>query len=128
MVIADLAARVTWSGAAIVAAMTAGAWGLAGGSAAAGVGGGGAIALLNFRWLARDVGRATTLIAGGQGGVGRIGRIGLRQLVTFGALGVLIAQGWAHPVGVGVGLAALPAVLLVEGLLEARREASRPDA
>jgi hypothetical protein len=128
MMIADLAARVTWSGAAIVAAMTAGAWGLAGGSAAAGVGGGGAIALLNFRWLARDVGRATTLIAGGQGGVGRIGRIGLRQLVTFGALGVLIAQGWAHPVGVGVGLAALPAVLLVEGLLEARREASRPDA
>jgi hypothetical protein len=128
MMIADLAARVTWSGAATVAAMTAGAWSLAGGAAAAGVGGGGAIALLNFRWLARDVGRATALIAGGQSGVGRVGRIGLRQLVTFGALGVLIAQGWAHPVGVGVGLAALPAVLLVEGLLDARREPSRPDA
>jgi hypothetical protein len=128
MMIADLAARVTWSGAATVAAMTAGAWGLAGSAAAAGGGGGGAIALLNFRWLARDVGRIADLIADGQGGAVGIGRIGLRQLVTFGALGVLIAQGWAHPVGVGVGLAALPPVLLVQGLLDARREASRPDA
>ena len=128
MTIADLAARVTWSGAASVAAMTAGAWGLAGADAAAGVAGGGGIALLNFRWLARDVGRATGMIAEGRGGAGRIGRIGLRQLVTFGGLGLLIAQGWAHPVGVGVGLAALPLGLLAEGLLDARREASRPDA
>jgi hypothetical protein len=126
--IADLAARVTWSGAATVAAMAAGAWGLAGSAAAAGVGGGGAIALLNFRWLARDVGRTASLIAEGQGGVARIGRIGLRQFVTFGALGALIAQGWAHPVGVGIGLATLPPVLLIQGLLDARREASRVDA
>lgn len=128
MTIADLAARVTWSGAATVAAMAAGVWGLVGASAAAGVGCGGAIALLNFRWLARDVGRVSTLIAGGQVGAARIGRIGLRQLVTFGALGVLIAQGWAHPIGVGVGLAVLPPVLLTQGLLDARREASQPDA
>ena len=119
--IADLAARVTWTGGVTVAAMTAGAWWLAGTPAAAGVGGGGAIALLNFRWLARDVSRATALIAGG--GSGRIGRIGLRQLVTFGALGLLIAQGWAHPVGVGIGLAALPPVLLAQGLLDARKDA-----
>src|SRR5713226_3261727 len=120
--IADLAARVTWTGGVTVAAMSAGAWWLAGAPAAAGVGGGGSIALLNFRWLARDVSRATVLIAGGQSGVGRIGRIGrigLRQLVTFGALGLLIAQGWAHPVGVGVGLAVLPPVLLIQGLLDA---------
>src|SRR4029453_3791623 len=125
MTIADLAVRVTWSAAASVAAMTAGAWGLAGADAAAGVAGGGggpplhlpclppragggAIALLNFRWLAHDVGRATSMIAEGRGGAGRIGRIGLRQLVTFGGLGLLIAKGWAHPVGVGVGLAVLP--------------------
>jgi len=124
MTIADLAARVTRSGAVTVAAATAGAWALAGAFAAVGVGAGGTIALLNFRWLARDVGRATGLLADGEGGgIGRIGRIGLRQLVTFGALGVLIAQGWAHPVGVGVGLAALPPVLLAEGLRGARREA-----
>ena len=111
-----------------MAAMTAGAWGVAGADAAAGVAGGGGIALLNFRWLARDVGRTTGLIAEGGGGAARIGRIGLRQLVTFGALGLLIARGWGHPVGVGVGLAALPLVLLAEGLLDARREASRSDA
>jgi hypothetical protein len=121
--IADLAARVTWTGGVAVAAMTAGAWWLAGAPAAAGVGGGGSIALLNFRWLARDVSRATALVAEGGGGVGRIGRIGLRQLVTFGALGLLIAQGWAHPVGIGIGLAALPPVLLIQGLLDAREHA-----
>jgi hypothetical protein len=121
--IADLAARVTWTGGVTVAALTVGAWWLAGPPAAAGVGGAGSIALLNFRWLARDVSRATALVAEGGGGVGRIGRIGLRQLVTFGALGLLIAQGWAHPVGVGVGLAALPPVLLIQGLLDAREHA-----
>ena len=120
---ADLAARVTWTGAATVAVMTAGAWWLAGLPAAAGVGGGGSIAIVNFRWLARDVGRATALIAEGSTGVGRISRVGLRQLFTFGALGVLVAQGWAHPVAVVVGLAALPPVLLAQGLLDARRNA-----
>ena len=106
-----------------MAAMTVGAWWLAGVPAAAGVGGGGAIALVNFRWLARDVSRATALVVEGQAGIGRIGRIGFRQLVTFGTLGLLIAQGWAHPVAVGIGLAALPPVLLAQGLLDARREA-----
>jgi hypothetical protein len=121
--IADLAARVTWTGGITVAAMTVGAWWLAGPQAAAGVGGGGAIALVYFRWLARDVSRATQLVAEGQGGIGRIGRIGFRQLVTFGTLGLLIAQGWGHPVAVGIGLAALPPVLLAQGLLDARRHA-----
>jgi hypothetical protein len=120
--IAELAAKVTWSGGLTVAAITAGAWWVAGAAAAAGVGGGGAIALLNFRWLARDVSRATALIGEGGITVGRIGRVGLRQVVTFGALGVLIAQGWAHPVGVGIGLAALPPVLLAQGLLDARKD------
>jgi len=120
---ADLAARVTWTGAVTVAALTAGAWWLAGVPAAAGVSGGGGIAIVNFRWLARDVSRATVLIAEGSTGIGRISRVGLRQLFTFGALGVLVAQGWAHPVAVVVGLAALPPVLLAQGLLDARRNA-----
>ena len=122
MAITELAAKVTWSGGLTVAAITAGAWWVAGAPAAAGVGGGGAIALLNFRWLARDVSRATALIGEGGITVGRIGRVGLRQVVTFGALGVLIAQGWAHPVAVGIGLAALPPVLLAQGLLDARKD------
>lgn len=107
-----------------MAAMTAGAWCLGGLPAATGVGGAGAIALMNFRWLARDVSRATAVAAEGRAGIRRVGRMmGLRQLVTFGALGLLVAQGWAHPVAVGVGLAALPPVLLVQGLLDARRAA-----
>jgi hypothetical protein len=118
---ADLARRVTWTGATAVAAMTAGAWWLAGAPAAAGVGGGGAIAIVNFRWLARDVGRAAALIAAGTPTLGRLSRVGLRQLVTLGALGALVAQGWAHPVAVAVGLAILPPVLLAQGLLDARR-------
>jgi len=121
--ITDLVARVTRTGGLLVAALTAAAWWLAGAAAAAGVGAGGAIALANFRWLARDVGRASGLVAEGGASPARIGRIGLRQLMTFGALGLLIAQGWAHPVGVGIGLAALPPVLLAEGLLDARRQA-----
>ena len=123
MTIADLAARVTWTGGLTVAVMTAGAWWLAGAPAAAGVGAGGAIALFNFRWLARDVSRATALVVEGRAGVGRLSRVGLRQLVIFGALGLLVAQGWAHPVAVGVGLATLPPALLAAGLLGAREEA-----
>jgi len=33
-----------------------------------------------------------------------------------------VAQGWANPVAVGVGLAALPPVLLCQGLLSARED------
>jgi hypothetical protein len=121
MATADFASRVTWVGACTVAAMGAGAWWLAGVPAAAGVAGGGAIAFVNFRWLARDIERAVAVVVEGRAGLARIGRIGLRQFVTLGALGVLVAQGWAHPAAVGLGLAALPPVLLLQGLIHARR-------
>jgi len=71
---------------------------------------------------ARDLRRAVALVADGQAGLVRVGRVGLRQLFTFGALGALVAQGWVHPVAVGVGLAALPPVLLCQGLLSARED------
>ena len=122
MTTSEFASRVTWTGACTVAAVSGGAWWLAGAPAAAGVAGGGAIAFANFRWLARDVERAVALMSAGGGGIFRAGRIGLRQLVMLGALGLLVAHGWAQPVAVAVGLAALPPVLLVQGLLQARRE------
>lgn len=125
MATADLTSRVMRLGACAVAALSAGAWWLGGLSAAAGVAGGGGIALINFRWLSRDVGRAVALVAEGRGGLARIGRIGLRQLVTLGGLGLLVAQGWVHPAAVGLGLAALPPVLLVQGLLDSRMHARR---
>ena len=121
MATVELTSRVTWAGACTVAALSAGAWWLAGSPAAAGVAGGGAIALLNFRWLARDVGRAVALVVEGRSGLARVGRIGLRQLVIFGGLGVLVAHGWVHPAAVALGLAALPPVLLIQGLLDARK-------
>ena len=120
MAAADLTSRVMWAGAGTVAVLSGAAWWVAGVPAAAGVAGGGGIALINFRWLSRDVGHAVALVAEGRGGLARVGRIGLRQLVTFGGLGVLIAQGWVHPAAVGLGLAALPPVLLVQGLLDSR--------
>ena len=123
MTTVELISRVTWTGACTIAGLCAGAWWLGGPPAAAGVAGGGAIALANFRWLARDVGRAVALVAGGRPGLARIGRIGLRQLVILASLGLLVAQGWVHPAAVGLGLAALPPVLLVQGLLDARRNA-----
>ena len=123
MATAEFAASVTRAGTWTLAVLSAGAWWLFGVPAAAGVGGGGAIALINFRWLSRDLSRAFAVVAEGHAGLARIGRIGLRQFVMLGSLGLLVGQGWAHPVAVGLGLAALPPVLLVQGLLNARREA-----
>jgi ATP synthase I subunit len=122
MTTAELTSRVMWAGACTVAVISGGAWWLGGVPAAAGVAGGGGIALINFRWLARDVGRAVALVVEGRAGVARVGRIGLRQFVTLGALGLLVAHGWVHPAAVGLGLAALPPVLLVQGLLHSRPE------
>src|SRR4029450_6991531 len=112
MATADLTSRVTWAGACTVAVMSGGAWWLGGAPVAAGgaggggagrrpcpcvaprgggggappVAGGAAVALVSFRWLARDVGRAVSLVIEGRGGLARFGRIGLRQFVTFGGL------------------------------------------
>ena len=124
MAAADLTSRVMWAGAATVTVLSGAAWWVAGVQAAAGVAGGGGIALINFRWLARDVGGAVALVAEGRGGLARVGRIGLRQLFTLGGLGLLVAQGWVHPAAVGLGLAALPPVLLVQGLLDSRAHTS----
>ena len=59
---------MTWAGACTVAVMSGGAWWLGGAPVAAGVAGGGAIALVNFRWLARDVARAVSMVIEGRGG------------------------------------------------------------
>ena len=122
MATTDLASRVTWAGACTIAAMSGGAWWAGGAPVAAGVAGGGVIALVNFRWLARDVGRAVSLVIEGRGSLVGFGRIGLRQVFTFGGLGLLIANGWVHPAAVGLGLAALPPVLFVQGLRHARKD------
>lgn len=100
--------------------LTVGAWWVAGPAGAAGVVGGGAVALLNFRWLARDAALAAALVSEGRPRAGRVAGLGLRQLAAFGSLGLLIGTGWAPPVAVAVGLLILPPALLFQGVRAAR--------
>lgn len=118
----ELESRTLRWGAALVAALAVAA-GLAGGvPAALGVAGGGAVGLLNFRWLCRDAARLTRALTVGGVARWRVLPALLRQLGTLGVLGALMASEVAHPAGVAVGLAALPPTLLMQGL---RRGAER---
>jgi hypothetical protein len=113
----DFTARVSARGAVVVgvAALVSG-W-LGGASAAAGLLAGGAIALLDFRWIARSLaapGAGARLTAGHL--VASAGRL----LAAFGALGLVLASGWVHPVALMAGLALVPAVLIAHGLRAAR--------
>lgn len=114
----DLGGRVTAGAVALVGAATLVAGLAAGFHVAAGVAGGGAVALLNFRWLARAAVRAARPAAGTPPGPVGLGLGVVRHLASFLALAALIGSGWVHPVGVAVGLALLPPVLVVEGLRE----------
>ena len=123
MTASDLAARVVRVGAltvAMVAAVLAGAVDV---SIGAGVAAAGLLALANFGWMAREIGRVAAIVADGEPGRARVPRMGLRQVVTFGGLAAIIGLGWVHPVGVAVGLVILPPILLVEGLRAARAAA-----
>ena len=117
----DLSARVTLSGLAAVLAVTAAAWWIAGAEGAAGVAGGGAIALVNFRWLAKSAARMAALAREDRSAVVGWRRMSLRHLLTVGALGFLVGGGWAHPLAVIVGLSVLPPVLVAQGLFAARQ-------
>ena len=116
----DLSGRVTWSGLAAVGALSAAAGWAVGAEAAAGVVGGGAVALLNFRWLTRSAAHVAALVRdGGPGGVALRGAW-LRHLSTVGALGLLLGSGWTHPLAVILGLSILPPIVIAEGLRAAR--------
>ena len=120
MTTTDLSRGVLRCGGWLTAAATAGGWWIAGWDVATGVLGGSLVALLNFRWLCRDVSRATALAAGGGAGPRRIAGLGVRQMASFAALALLVTTGWAHPVGLAAGLALLPPVLFAEGIRAAR--------
>lgn len=112
----NLSSRVIWSGLAAVVALSAVAGWVAGVEGAAGVAGGGAAALLNFRWLALSVANVAALVRdGGSGGVALRGAW-LRHLLTVGALGLLLGSGWTHPLAVIAGLSVLPPILIAQGL------------
>jgi len=113
-----MTARVTAATCALVAALAAPAGWLGGSTAALGVLAGGALAVVNFRWLAA---RAVASSAGVAGGAWLVGA-GLRLAAFAAACAVLLALEWAHPVALLAGLSVLPCAVIVEGLRAASRE------
>jgi hypothetical protein len=111
MTVSSFVSRVTLlSCAAILAVSAIAAW-LGGSPAAVGAATGGAVAVLNFRWLARS---AAGVMARPRAGLALAG-FGLRYLAAFGALALLLSTGWAHPLAVVAGLSVLPPVLIAQG-------------
>jgi hypothetical protein len=119
----DLARWVLRAGTLGVGALAVATGVAAGPAPALGVAAGGAVSLANFHWLARDVGVLARTAAGPAPGRGRLARLLLRQGGTLAALGAVLVSGWVHPVGVAVGLAVLPPILLLGGLRAAREAA-----
>ena len=116
----NMTARVTAATCALVALLAAPAGWLGGSTAALGVLAGGALAVVNFRWLAaRAVVVASS--AGVAGGAWLVGA-GLRLAAFAAACAVLLALEWAHPVALLAGLSVLPCAVIVEGLRAASRE------
>jgi ATP synthase I chain len=116
----ELTTRVTLDTAAAVAALAALGWWLAGAPIGAGVLAGGGLAILNFRWL---VARTSVAMATGSAAAAAwILGAGLRFAACAAACGVLLANGWAHPLALVAGLTVLPCDLIARGLASARTE------
>ena len=123
MTASELGARVIQGGALAGAALALGAgwgWGV---RAAAGVAVGAAVALLDFAWLARGVALLAAAPGARRPGVRWAVALAARYLVTFAALGLPVALGWAHPVALAVGVTVLPLALTAGGLRAARQAA-----
>jgi hypothetical protein len=121
MSVARLSAAVAAGSAVGVAALGAAAAALAGGRAGLGVAAGGALGVAGFWRMARDAERVTAALAGGgRLRIGWLAGAAARLLGVGAALGALLASGWAHPVGLVLGLAVVPAAVVVQGLRLAR--------
>ena len=118
MTLNELTWRVTAHSATALAVLALLVGVVAGAPAGAGVVAAGALAILNFRWLAR--GAAALTPAGGAPRAAAMLATGARFLVAFGALGAVLASGWVQPLGVMAGLAVLPVCLIGLGLRAAR--------
>jgi hypothetical protein len=115
----ELTSRVTAATVLAVAPLAVvGAW-LGGVAGAAGVVAGGALALVNFRWLVARC--AATVAAPGGAGLWLVG-VGARLAAAAAVSGALFATGWAHPVALLAGFSVLPCAVVAHGLQLARRE------
>jgi hypothetical protein len=116
----ELTTRVTLDTCAAVATLAALAGLVAGAPTGLGVLAGGALAVVNFRWL---VARAFVATAtGSTSAAAWLLGAGLRFAACTAACGLLLATGWAHPVALVAGFTVLPCDLIVRGLASARTE------
>lgn len=119
MTASELVARVTaWIGLGALTLALPAAW-LGGQAGALGVLAGGALAVLNFRWLARRT--LASLLPGGSAARASAAAT-VRLLVALAGPAVVIATGVVHPVGLVVGLTLLPCAVVVLGLHATREE------
>jgi hypothetical protein len=116
----ELTARVTLATCAATTPLAALAGWLAGAPAGWGVLAGGAVAIVNFRWLAARV----SMVGGDAGGARAGWLLGamVRFAVVVAACGVLLATGSAHPVALLAGLTVLPCAVVALGLHAVREE------
>src|SRR5258706_4662432 len=92
----ELTTRVTLDTCAAVGALAALGWWLLGAPIGLGVLAGGALAVVNFRWLVARAAIATA--TGSASAAAWIVGAGLRFAACAGACGMLLAYGWAHPI------------------------------
>jgi ATP synthase I chain len=120
----ELRGRVTLDTCAAAAALAAPAAWIGGAPAGLGVLAGGALAIVNFRWLVARAAAATGTTAGTGNAAASAWIVGsgLRFGASLAACTLLLATGWAHPIALLVGFTLLPCDLIVRGLAAARAE------
>ena len=118
--VSELATRVTVQAGAVFLAGALMAASLGHPGVALGIVTGGALGVLNFRWLARSAMRVTDALGGGPVRGWWLLVAGVRFIVMFAAISVVVASGWAHPLGLMGALAVVPALLVIHGLRSAR--------
>lgn len=116
----ELTWRVTLESAAAVTVLAGlSAW-LGGAGGAIGAAAGGAIGIVNFRWISRAGAAMASPSGVAASASGAAFLAGLRYLASFGALAATLVSGWAHPLAVMAGLTVLPVSVIVRGLAAAR--------
>src|SRR5262245_27427022 len=120
----ELRGRVTLDTCAAAAALAVPAAWIGGAAAGLGVLSGGALAIVNFRWLVARAAAATSATAstGDAAASTWIVGSGLRFGASLAACTLLLATGWAHSIALLVGFTLLPCDLIARGLAAARAE------
>jgi ATP synthase I subunit len=98
-------------------------WFLAGWRMALGVALGGALCLLNIRWLSGSV-RAilsqAVMTQSGRVPSGATSKFILRYLVIAAAIVIALSTGYFHPLGIGIGFAAFAGGVMIEAVYQLR--------